>query len=200
MRKLSLIVLAASVTSLGWGRAQMARRWTDFKAVLKEIETNNDRAAAIVAAATLEYALQLAIEAHCSPMSDEEREKLGKASLNDLIVKAETKGVIDKKASDELHLLRKIRNEFAHDMNPVSFKSEVILGYCGRLPIPDFLDGGTLEEPTEPNKKMRRRFEQMLYSQLLLLLPEWTRAAAMQRSSWVGIRMTRERPVRDEVR
>jgi len=45
----------------------MARGWKDepaaFRAVLQEIQTNNDRAAAIVAGATLDYALQLAIRA-----------------------------------------------------------------------------------------------------------------------------------------
>src|SRR5262245_55274245 len=61
------------------GRTQMARRWKDepaFKAVLNEIRAHNDRTAAIVAGATLEYALQLAIEARYPAISEEGRKKL----------------------------------------------------------------------------------------------------------------------------
>jgi hypothetical protein len=49
------------------------RPWKDepaFKVVLDEIRTQNDRCTAIVAVATLEYALVLAIEARCSPISN----------------------------------------------------------------------------------------------------------------------------------
>jgi hypothetical protein len=58
---------------------QMARRWKDeaaFQAVLKEIRAHNDRTAAIVAGATLEYALQLDIEARYPTISDKGHKKL----------------------------------------------------------------------------------------------------------------------------
>jgi hypothetical protein len=156
-------------------RTQMVHRWQDqaaFQAISQEIRTlENDRAAAIVAVAMLEYALVLAIEAHCSPMSNTKRKKLEEKSLGDLITTANTKGVIDQQATDHLHILRKIRNEFAHDMNPLSFTSEKILPLCEDLPVPNYLDGGaTLEEPTDTNQRMRRRFIEMTYFQLLLLI------------------------------
>jgi hypothetical protein len=152
----------------------MARQWKDqpaFRAILNELQSEkNDRAVGIVAVATLEYALVLAIEAHCSPMSNTKRKKLEEKSLCDLIKTANTKGVIDQPATDDLHILRKIRNEFAHDMNPLSFTSENILPLCEKLPVPNFLDDAELPEPEDVNERMRRRFTQQTYLQLLLLI------------------------------
>jgi hypothetical protein len=153
----------------------MKHRWKDqaaFQAILPEIRTlENDRAAAIVAVAMVEYALVLAIEAHCSPMTNTKRKKLEQKTLDDSIKTANTKGVIDQPATDHLHILRKIRNEFAHDMNPLSFTSEKILPLCETLPVPNFLPGGaTLEEPADTNQRTRRRFIEMTYLLLLELI------------------------------
>jgi uncharacterized protein YutE (UPF0331/DUF86 family) len=150
-------------------------RWKDraaFQAILQEIRTlENDRAAAIVAVAVVEWALVLAIEAHCSPMSNTKRKKLEKKSLDDLITTANTEGVIDQEAADHLNILRKIRNEFAHDMNPVSFASREILKLCKSLPVPNFQAGGAkLKEPKDTNKRMRRRFTEETWQLLLLLI------------------------------
>jgi hypothetical protein len=136
---------------------------------LKEIEAHNDRTTAIVASATLEYALQLAIEARY-PTSN----KLFGGLLRDFSRKIEfatAMDVIDQEASDHLDTLRRIRNEFSHDMNPLSFASEEILPLCEKLPVPDFLDGpATLPEPEDTNARMRRRFTQETYHLLLLLI------------------------------
>src|ERR1700730_5834035 len=54
----------------------MRHQWKsrpEFKAVLVEIRTQNDRGAAITAGATVENALRLAIEARWPPMSDKAR-------------------------------------------------------------------------------------------------------------------------------
>ena len=163
----------------------MARRWKDepaFKAVLNEIRAHNDRTAAIVAGATLEYALQLAIEARYPAISEEGRKKLFDSggvlsSFYNKIEFATAVDVIDQKASNYLHVLRKIRIEFAHDMNPLSFTSEKILPLCERLPVPDFLAGGVkLVEPEDNNERMRRRFIEKTYDLLLLLIGdlEWS--------------------------
>jgi hypothetical protein len=153
----------------------MAHQWKDqaaFKAVLEEIRAHNDRTAAIVAGATLEHALQLAIVAHY-PASTKLFDDRG--VLNSFYSKIEfatAVGVIDKKASNYLHTLRKIRIEFGHDMNPLSFTSEKILRLCKSLPVPNFLEGGAkLQEPKDTNKRMRRRFIEMTYFLLLVLHP-----------------------------
>jgi len=79
--------------------------------------------------------------------------------------------VIDQKASNYFHILRKIRIEFAHDMNSLSFTSEKILPLCEKLPVPNFLAGGTkLVEPKDTNEPMRRRFIEKTYDLLLLLI------------------------------
>jgi uncharacterized protein YutE (UPF0331/DUF86 family) len=149
-------------------------RWKDraaFQVVLQEIRAlENDRAAAIVAVAVVEWALVLAIEAHCSPMTNTKRKKLEKKSSGDLIETANTEGVIDQQATDHLDILRKIRNEFAHDMNPVSFASDEILKLCKSLPVPGVLDGAKLKEPKDINQRMRRRFTEETWQLLLLLI------------------------------
>ena len=62
------------------------------------------------------------------------------------------------------------RNEFAHDMNPLSFTSEKILPLCEKLPVPNILDDAEPVEPEDINERMRRRFIEMTYLQLLLLI------------------------------
>jgi len=167
------------------GRMQMARRWKDeaaFQAVLKEIRAHNDRTAAIVAGATLEYALQLAIEARYSTISEKGRKKLfdSRGMLSSFYNKIEfatAVDVIDQQAGNYLHILRKIRIEFAHDMNPLSFTSEKILPLCEKLPVPNFLAGrAKLVEPKDRNERMRRRFIEKTHDLLLLLIGdlEWS--------------------------
>jgi hypothetical protein len=164
---------------------QMARRWKDqaaFQAVLTEIRAHNDRTAAIVAGATLEYALQLAIEARYPTMSEKGRKKLFDSrgilsSFYNKIEFATAVDVIDEQAGDYLHILRKIRIEFAHDMNPLSFTSAKILPLCEKLPVPNFLAGGAkLVEPKDRNERMRGRFIEKTYDLLLLLIGdlEWS--------------------------
>jgi DNA-binding MltR family transcriptional regulator len=157
----------------------MVRRWKDqpaFQAILNELENDkNDRAVGIVAVALLEYALQLAIEASYPTISETGRKKLFDtggmlSSFSRKIEFATVMDVIDEKARDDLRTLNKIRNEFAHDMNPLSFTSEKILPLCEKLPAPNFLDGGALVEPVDTNERMRRRFTQQTYYLLLVLI------------------------------
>jgi hypothetical protein len=98
----------------------MARPWKDqpaFQAILNELENEkNDRAVAIVAVATLEYALQLAIEASYPKISEAGRKKLFDIGgvLHSFSRKMEfaiAMDVIDQKASDDLRALNKIRND-----------------------------------------------------------------------------------------
>jgi DNA-binding MltR family transcriptional regulator len=150
----------------------MARRWKDqpaFQAILEEIRAHNDRTTAIVAAATLEYALQLAIEARCPTIRKELFDDRGLLSTFYAKIEFATAvGVIDQKESNYLNIIRKIRIEFAHDMNPLSFTSEEILRLCKALPVPGV--GKKSVEPKDPNAQMRRRFIEMTYLQLLLLI------------------------------
>jgi hypothetical protein len=158
----------------------MVHRWKDepaFQATIVEIRTQkNDRAAATVAVATVEYALQLAIEARYQ-LSIEGRKKLfdsgPQSPLSTLYSKIEfasAMGVIDQKTSEDLHILRKIRNEFAHEINPVSFNSGNILPLCEKLPVPGLLQGGNFEESTEINERLRKRFVEQVFLLLLLLI------------------------------
>jgi hypothetical protein len=84
--------------------------------------------------------------------------------------------VIDQNESNYLNIIRKIRIQFAHDMKPLSFTSEEILPLCKALPVPGV--GKKLAEPKDPNERMRRRFIEMTYLQLLLLIGDldWTAA------------------------
>src|SRR5437016_14199503 len=127
----------------------MTQQWKnlpEFKDVLVEIRTQNDRGAAITAGAAVEHALRLAIEARwspISPMSDKARKcifgengPLGTFSAK--IKVAHALGFVDQQTADYLNTVRLIRNEFSHNMNPLTFASERTLTLCNNLPDPDF--------------------------------------------------------------
>jgi hypothetical protein len=144
----------------------MTHQWknlSEFKAVLNEIRTQNDRGVAITAGATVEHALRLAIEAR-----GENR------PLNRFWRKIEVayaRGFVDKQTRDYLNTVRDIRNEFAHDMMPLTFTSETILKLCNNLPDPDFLAGGAkLVPPTDINERMRNRVIEKAWDLMLLLI------------------------------
>jgi hypothetical protein len=97
-----------------------SRQPENIHAIFNELETANDRAAAIVATSLLEHAIQEALQ---SFDSNEDFERLG---LSSKITKAYALKIIGPTTRHDLDLIRAIRNEFAHDMNPIQFTDEHI--------------------------------------------------------------------------
>jgi hypothetical protein len=99
----------------------------DVRRILDDIRQENDRAVAIVGASLVEHFLERAIEGILSPIrSTKDRERL--FSLHGVASSFEAKTLlafglrlVGPKTRRDLDMIRKIRNEFAHDMNPIRF-------------------------------------------------------------------------------
>jgi DNA-binding MltR family transcriptional regulator len=159
----------------------MTQQWKnrpEFKSVLVEIRTQNDRGAAITAGAAVEHSLRLAIEARwspSSPMSDTARKcifgetgPLGTFAAK--IKVAHALGFVDQQTADYLNTVRLIRNEFAHHMKPITFASEIILALCKNLPNPDFFANGAQFVPPMDDERMRSIFIEKVYDLMLFLI------------------------------
>jgi hypothetical protein len=123
----------------------------DASEIFHEIETQTDRSAAIVAGSFVEATLRAAIEAEWDIPSNSVRERIfkGYAPLSSFSAKIEIGSVIGlfgPKTHGDLNRIRKIRNEFAHFLNPLSFATPHIARLCEQLqlrkevPIPGGLE------------------------------------------------------------
>lgn len=68
-------------------------------------------------------------------------------------------GLISKQALRDLHLIRKIRNEFGHNHRPMSFSAEAVTGRCREL----------LHTPLLSSEPARRRFENAVLGVLAVI-------------------------------
>jgi DNA-binding MltR family transcriptional regulator len=151
-----------------------------------EIEAQSDRAAALVAAAYLEERLREAIRALFtdavvqvkeSGQTVESRLFEGTGPLATFSAKisiALALGLVGPESLRELHLIRKIRNEFAHNAEPLGFGDSPVSDWCRELHFPEWcLRAGQDTPPTAP----RDRF---LHSVQLLWNFLWTEMSKKQ--------------------
>ena len=99
--------------------------------IFDEIEAQNDRATIIVGVSFVEHFLDEALVTRLRKLADKERETVFSASgifptLSRKILGAYALGLIGPKTRRELDLLRSIRNEAAHNVNPVTFDTSQI--------------------------------------------------------------------------
>ena len=101
----------------------------DVQLIVDGLESQNDRSVALVGVALVEHFLERAIESNLRlPATKSEREFLFNArgpgsSFENKIYLGYTLKVTAEKTTRDLHLMRAIRNEFAHDMNEIAFAS-----------------------------------------------------------------------------
>jgi hypothetical protein len=118
----------------------------DLKAVLAELETETDRAVAIVGASLIEHYLENAIQFQLRPIDTdtakgkEERDRLYGvngifAGISAKIVGAYAMQMIGPTTRRDLEIINKIRNRFAHDMNPVTFDTDSIRARCNEIDL-----------------------------------------------------------------
>jgi hypothetical protein len=105
----------------------------DLGGVLKEIEGDNDRAAIIVGASMVDHILESLIERVLPPLSKDDRDKIFTdngllGSFSAKIMWAYTAALIGPKTRHSLDMIRQIRNETAHNPNPISFDDGSIKG------------------------------------------------------------------------
>ena len=109
---------------------------------IKEIEKGSDRAAAIVAAAFVEDHLTTVLKSrfHCDEkMTPELFQGSGPlAPFSTKIKLAFITGLLSARACKDLQTIRKIRNEFAHKLENLTFETQNIKALAINLTIPDW--------------------------------------------------------------
>ena len=116
-------------------------KWQDF---FEEFQEESPRAAVIISCAFLDSLLRDLI---CSFMVDDAKrvdELLGsddgsEAPLSSFSARIKTAyclGLITKKEFDDLNLIRRIRNRFAHRLHGYSFENKEIIEWCNSLQTP----------------------------------------------------------------
>jgi DNA-binding MltR family transcriptional regulator len=103
----------------------------------REMARETDRGSALVGAAMLEDALAAVIRAYlrgdkgCINELFQQNAPVGTfASKSEL---ARCLGLVDSEIHNDLHVIRKIRNEFAHRCGPANFEEVAIKQLCGSL-------------------------------------------------------------------
>jgi DNA-binding MltR family transcriptional regulator len=57
-------------------------------------------------------------------------------------------GLYNKKTHHDLHIIRRIRNRFAHEFGPLAFDHEEIAGLCKSMQTKDYEDGVVVQART----------------------------------------------------
>jgi hypothetical protein len=103
------------------------REFKEIKEFIKEFGSESDRAAVILGAAKLDTSLYLLLTRALLPTAGNEDELFeGEAPLSSFSSKinlAYRLGLIDSQFAHALHLIRKIRNSFAHEVSGCSLSS-----------------------------------------------------------------------------
>jgi hypothetical protein len=95
--------------------------------VISELERQSDRGAGIIAASFIEEILEFVILKRLRPLSSDKYRNLfkGNAPLSTLAAKidiAYATGIINDLGNIQLHLIREVRNRFAHRIEPLDFE------------------------------------------------------------------------------
>ncbi len=137
--------------------------------IVRELEEQTDRGAAIIGAAYLEDRLAEAIKTRL--VSDfgaityksgrlEERIFRGQGPLGTFGAKidlAYALGMLGENSHRDAHLIRSIRNDFAHIAEKTRFSTPKIKNQCGALWLPaNMLWPGTKKPPAEPREQYLR--------------------------------------------
>lgn len=116
----------------------------DIEAILADLQEENDRAVAIVGASMVEYALEQALQATMrafDPTKRQDKDDLERlfggngpfSGMSAKILAAYALRIIGPSTRRDLDLINKIRNAFAHDMNPLAFTDEQVSNRCKQL-------------------------------------------------------------------
>ena len=141
-----------------------------------EIDRQEDRAAAIIAAAFFEDRLTLAIRER---LVDDPRvvNPLFKgtgplATFSAKIDLAYLLGIYGAPQRSILHAIRNIRNEFAHNLTPLTFESQKISAMCATLYEPALMGriaGGVKQSPNFENIEQFDKLIEALFSPMAVL-------------------------------
>jgi hypothetical protein len=114
----------------------LERTEEELRAIFGELTTQTDRGAAIVAAAIVEEYLTTVIKGRLI-LTKAIEERIFSADRRGFASEFGAKldlgyclGIIRKEIYDDLRLIAKIRNRFAHSVDPLRFTDEKITGWC----------------------------------------------------------------------
>lgn len=110
----------------------------DVSVFLSEFNTESDRGATLTAAALLDESLRQILSAFLIDTSAKDKLLAGfYAPLGTFSAKIDATycmGLIQENEYRELHIIRRIRNQFAHSWRGVSFQSGKVANLCDQLP------------------------------------------------------------------
>ena len=112
----------------------------ELSAALNEVDNQSDRGAAIILGALVELALEATLEQGWPEISNTMRARVfeGTGPLATFSAKIEVghaSGVFGPTTRANLHLIRKIRNEFAHRWEPLGFEADRVRRLCSNLKL-----------------------------------------------------------------
>lgn len=120
----------------------------------------NDRAAAIMAGAFVEDALCRAVGC--------------KSSFYSMIEGGFERGLYKDLVQNDLHVIRNIRNAFAHSIRPITFDAPEVIGEVGKLQFPSWnqMTGGLAFGPARqenPHREIYTNVCRVLINQLFMI-------------------------------
>ncbi len=135
--------------------------YDDVREVLKELEAQTDRGAAIVGAALLDAKLAKSLRHSMVPLTETEDKQLFvdvQAPLLGYSIKVHVAyafGLFDAISRKDFQTIGRIRNLFAHYLDKKSFDDPDIASLCGKLYTANVVHMGE-QRPTEPRQQYIR--------------------------------------------
>jgi mannitol operon repressor len=157
----------------------------DLSQFLRELQNESDRGLALVGASVIDDKLRATIKSFlvdckaASKLVDDPNAPVGTFSSRcDACL---SMGLIDQFEYDEITLIRKVRNEFAHGLHGTTFQTEPIPGLCSTLKSP--LPEGAGYPTTSP----RFRYTNAVVSIVTRLYyrPDWVEKERRTIKEWV---------------
>jgi DNA-binding MltR family transcriptional regulator len=170
----------------------------DLSRFLTELQTETDRGLALVAASVLDDKLRGVLTAFFAENSAASRLlDSGNAPLGTFSSRADAchaLGLIDDFEHQEITLVRKVRNEFAHGLHGTRFQTEPIRGFCSSL------KSNLPEDAGHPTTDARFRFINSVVSLVsrLYYRSEWVAKERRAAKEWVSPDQVRWRSFKDE--
>lgn len=173
-------------------------RTTELSAFLQEINRESDRGMVLVGLSSIDDRLRATLAAFmCSGRQTDELLSGANAALGTLSSRSAAclaLGLIEKLEFDEINILRKIRNEFAHGLVSARFADPRIEALCNSLksPLPEFVP--------KQQQTTRFKFSNAVTSIMTRILyrPEWVARDRRQPRQWVDPESIRWRSFSDE--
>lgn len=171
----------------------------DLAKFVEELKRESDRGLPLVGAALIDEKLLETLQSFF--VEGKSSKKLlteGNAALGTFSSRVEAcyaLGLIDEFEYQEISLIRKVRNEFAHAKHGLSFQTEKIKGFCSSLKS-DLPEGSGY-----PVNDPRFRFTNAIVCVVLRFYyrPAWVEKERRELKSWVTSDATMWRSVKDEL-